>query len=257
MLGKLIKHEFRAVISYILPLYLGMFILSVVCRLINELYNSMSDVTLFNIISTIITLLFTISLYLCGFMTIILVIKRFHSSLFSDQGYLYMTLPVSVHAHIISKLIVAIVSLLLATVTLSVSLLVVFLNKNLWGVLWDKISYLASAFGDLLANNPAETVMVILLFLLGSINAFLLFYMSDAIGSMFNKHKILIAVAVFFGINIFVSIASSYLFVGLDNYSTLNTPLSYLILMNLFVAVLDAVFYFITAYILKNKLNLE
>lgn len=106
MLGKLLKHEFRAT-SRILPVLYGVSALSILlCFLFNRLHIDLLTGTT-GIISVI-------SIIAVMILTIVLIISRYYKSMYSNEGYLGGSLPVSNNMMIFSKALVAFVWVVLS-----------------------------------------------------------------------------------------------------------------------------------------------
>ena len=112
MLGKLIKHEFRATKRVMLPLMALVLLLSVFAGFASRGLEDMSginDIQFMRTLYFIILFSFFLSLFAVCVVTFVLMIQRFYLSLLHDEGYLSLTLPVSVDEHILSRLIVSVV----------------------------------------------------------------------------------------------------------------------------------------------------
>ena len=140
MLGKLIKHEFRATGRIMLPLFLAVLILSAFAGLSIHGFERARDVRILQAMYGTTISTFFLSLFAVAVVAVVLMIQRFYKSLLRDEGYISMTLPVSVDAHIWAKLLTsfawfaleAILSLLAVGVVLSIN---VSLRDDLW--IWD------------------------------------------------------------------------------------------------------------------------
>ena len=123
MFAKCIKHEFRAMRRTLLPLYLVMPAISLLLGLLMILDgrvftdNGNMGMDVFGVL-----MMLFLSFALFGVMiaisvvSFILIIRRFHTSFFTDEGYLSFTLPVTMDVHILSKLTVAVLWSALAVV---------------------------------------------------------------------------------------------------------------------------------------------
>lgn len=90
MLSKLIKHEFRALSRFLLPIHI---LLLVACLIGRFMFQAMAMMDLPNVI-LIVSFVFLISIWIvvpCA--TSILIVVRYYKSLYTDEGYLTLTLP--------------------------------------------------------------------------------------------------------------------------------------------------------------------
>ena len=153
-------------------------------------------------------------------------IQRFYKSLLRDEGYISMTLPVSVDAHIWAKLLTsfawfaleAILSVLAVGVVLSIN---VSLREELW--IWDMFEDFQYYFKDIHGFNAVLYGLEYLaLGFLGACAFCLRCYASMAIGHSAANHKLLLSFLTWFAIGVALRMISSALFVGLvfsDAYS--------------------------------------
>ena len=106
MLGKLIKHEFRALSRFLLPIHI---LLLVACLIGRFMFQAMDTMDLPNVI-LIVSFVFLISIWIvvpCA--TSILIVVRYYKSLYTDEGYLTLTLPATRGQLLFSKAFAAFV----------------------------------------------------------------------------------------------------------------------------------------------------
>lgn len=108
MLGKLLKHEFRATGRIMLPIYGAVIVLSLLASVSGRLMDREPGTFLY-ILFGLIVAAFVIGIIAALIMTAVLMIRRFYTNYLKDEGYLMHTLPVSVHALVWSKMIVSLV----------------------------------------------------------------------------------------------------------------------------------------------------
>ena len=106
MLRKLLKHEFRATGRIMLPMYLILLVTAVGSNLAGRgMLDSRFDIL--NILGVLIVIAFGTAITGACLLAFVLMIQRFYKNLLQDEGYVMLTLPVSIHQHIWSKLIVS------------------------------------------------------------------------------------------------------------------------------------------------------
>ena len=108
MLGKLLKHEFRATGRLMLPALGAVLVLAVLANF-SIRFIQVTDSTFLAILFGLVIGAFGIGMIAAAVMTLVLMILRFYRNLLRDEGYLMHTLPVSVHELVWSKLIVSLV----------------------------------------------------------------------------------------------------------------------------------------------------
>ena len=108
MLGKLIKHEFRATGRLMAPLFGALLLLAVFSRVTNQILQQVPNPTrVLYIVSVLLAIVYVLAGLGVMVFSTVLMIKRFHQNFLTDEGYLMFTLPVSVHSLLWSKLITA------------------------------------------------------------------------------------------------------------------------------------------------------
>ena len=128
MLGKLIKHEFRATGRILLPVYLVMLLTAALVRGFQVLTEQTAG-EFMRALAVLSVLLFSAAVFGGSILAFVLMIYRFYKNLMTDEGYLMFTLPVSRSQLIWSKLIVsmawgilsAVLAALMWTMVLSVA----------------------------------------------------------------------------------------------------------------------------------------
>ena len=272
MLGKLIKHEFRATGRIMLPLFLAVLILSAFAGLSIYGFERARDVRILQAMYGTTISTFFLSLFAVAVVAVVLMIQRFYKSLLRDEGYISMTLPVSVDAHIWAKLLTsfawfaleAILSALAVGVVLSIN---VSLRDDLW--IWDIFEEFRLYFEDLRGFNAVlYGIEYLVLSFLGACAFCLRCYASMAIGHSAANHKLLLSFLTWFAIGVALRMIGSVIFAGiffsdmywnyLDTFTVGADDTAHLFLVSTILgfALQDVVFYFLTRYFMKNKLNL-
>lgn len=266
MLGKLIRYEINATGRLFLPFYGALIIFA----LINKMFFSF-DTPVPDFIADVTMGTYIIIIVAIVVLTYLVMIQRFYKNLLSDEGYLMFTLPVKSWQHVASKLVVAVMWMILSLlVTLFTIFLMVF-NSEMIPHIQEVIAEVRQELA------PFDHAAAISLFLRLSVTAFisnvatiLMIYTSIAIGHLFGKHRILASFGAFLGINFAIQSASS-LFMAFVMSSTVQRldefDGTFAEMMNLLRGLfqisdvvnvfLCAVFFFVTSYILQKKLNLE
>lgn len=271
MLSKLIKHEFRATSRIMWPVFLGMLALTALMRFSQLLLNGGHIPWLLQLIGVLLVIGFVMGLGALGLAPLVLSAVRWRDHVLKDEGYLTLTLPVSVHELLASKLIVSAVWYAASLVGV-LSLLIAASD-------WASLRYVPENFVDFFtAFSQMDAslrghALLILLELLGNFvmtisAASLVVYAAFSIGYSFNKHKSLwttILVLVFFEVAQFTAIAMIGAFfnanptrwMNLDIYSA-PASVELLLLWGMFGELLFAAAgYAVTWFFTTKKLNLE
>lgn len=94
MLGKLIRHEFRATARTMVPLFL-ILLAATICAFISV---GFLKTGIFTVLSALFVFLFFLAVFASSIMSLVLMIQRFYHNFLTDEGYLMFTLPVSIHS---------------------------------------------------------------------------------------------------------------------------------------------------------------
>ena len=132
MLGKLFKYDMKALSRTLVPLHVAVLVLGLVScvagfagHTVGE-SGSSPERNVFMAVITLAFLLSMVALFVAVVATFVIVIARFYRNLFTDEGYLTLTLPVTANQIMLSKTLAgsmrigdddAIVRALLGTVT--------------------------------------------------------------------------------------------------------------------------------------------
>ena len=283
MLGKLMKYDLRSMLRRFGGLWIAIAALSVIngfsIRGAFEQATARSGWATFFL--SVLPPMLLFGLYVAtGVLTLIFICERFYKGLRGDEGYLMFTLPASVSAHIgaktLSALILELLSFLVAVVS-GMLLLAISAPEELansWQTLREGLAQVA-----LPASLPWLIVECVVLSLVGIAAETLKIYAAIALGHLAKKHRVLWAIVSYIGINIVLNFLlglSVERAVAWDLFSGLVNPnfgvefangqwviegagLAAGVTGSAIVAelLLCAVLFFLTRWILKNKLNLE
>lgn len=216
MLGKLLKHEFRATGRTMLPIYGAVLVLAVLANISGRLMDRAAG-SFLHILFGLIIAAFVIGIIAAVIMTAVLMIKRFYTNYLKDEGYLMHTLPVSVHALVWSKMIVSVVWFAATFVMIwLVILLTVFIQSgtNLaeifadfpgWKVICAELAKHGIRSGDLWLLG-AEALLAAIV---GGLLTCLHFYAAMSLGHMFSRDKILLSIVFYVAISFVLSTVST------------------------------------------------
>ena len=217
MLGKLIKHEFRATGRLMAPLFGALLLLAVFARVTNQILQQVPNPTrVLYIVSVLLAIVYVLAGLGVMVFSTVLMIKRFHQNFLTDEGYLTFTLTVTTHEILLSSLINTFLGVLLMVVVACVSLgglllLGFSVVEGFWPALWELLPRLLqdvanSLTGELLGYG----LMMLLAGTLGFICEIILLMLCITIGAMVaKKHKLLAAVGAYYGIQVAVSIVEA------------------------------------------------
>jgi len=255
MLRKLIKHEFKATARLLLPIYIVLAAIALLCKLIHSLdiYKGV-----LYLIPGVFTVIYAISVIASLAVTFIFAVIRFYKNLISDEGYLMFTLPVKPTALINSKLIVSISWLIINAAVIFIASAFTFPNI-ISEIIEGFLDSVAAEFGSRSYLIATELIIMIMI---NIVYTMLLFYVSIAIGQLYRSKIIFSVVAylcIYFATQIIAVII--VLCLGLMQndliFSTTSIPKLILPFFIVFYLALTVVLYIITNFIFSNKLNLD
>lgn len=270
MVNKLIKHETRFYLRTLLPMYAVLLGVAVLGRFV-QLFDN--DTTAYNIIFTSSIVAFVVACVVCFLLTLIFGIKRFYSNLFSCEGYLTFTLPVTSSQHLFVKVLTATLSMISSLIMIIISVCFITFGEvcielfKAAGYLVKQL-YIYSGALHATAFIAELIVSVILAFAM----SYLLFYACISIGQTAKKNRIAAAVGVYFGYYLIEQVLGTVIIVLVNEYYEqwhLDKLMEYLskhdiLATHLFFGViiilsglLGLLFYAISKKVITKKLNLE
>lgn len=275
MLKKLLKYDWKSVSLLLLILHGILLVYTLIGRLgiafgLSGAGDTMvsSVTTMYGIAAGLYIFVYVLFIFAIGVATYVYLAIRFQKNLFSDEGYLTHTLPVSPTKLIWSKMLVAWAWIAIDLVCVIVLVFLLVLFKETSGPIGDLFhEFIAIFTGDYGTQNQIFTIILILSMLaqlFGFYTTLALFSM--CLGSLFKTHKILGAIVSFFGINIVFSLLSTILMFVVPAWSPVTYETSaltgsqqnglFLCYLVLYL-VCSVIFFLGSRYILSKKLNLE
>ena len=275
MLGKLLKHEFRATARTMLPMFGVVLVLSLLANL-SFARIADTDSGALDILFGLFIVAFFLGLFTMGVMSLVVMIQRFYKNVLGDEGYLTLTLPVNVHEILWSKLIVSFVWFL-ATGLIAIAAVFVAVFTLTYSELGEmfrsmpSISEMLRLFFEKTNITPLQLTGAVAQFaamiILSSLTACLHFYAAMALGHSFSNNKVLLSVVFFIAISFFFSFVSALLgnitgglamTVTVEAGSSVMKALQELSLGSMIYTLIEGVIlYLLTTYCLKHRLNLS
>ena len=280
MFGKSLKYEFRAVARRVIPLFLTVLAISVIIALVLILAGRVlppamvENSTMFRDTLEIAQVFLLIGLYLMifasGIAVIVMTIRRFYTSFFTDEGYLTFTLPVSVDCHLMTKIVSAIIWSVLGSLVICLSFLVIgggaLVGYGAQADFWEMVSglfrSLGEVYGALWREYPGQTVLLVIYAAVSALFQIMLIYFGISLGCMVTKkHRVIVSILCIMGVNVVFSILEMFLTVFSAFFSVFITNEVYDIVLLISLIVLCVIkillCYLGTKAILIKKLNLD
>lgn len=271
MLRKLIKHEFIASGRVMTPM-LGLLLLSAVGGNVSVQRLLETDVTGLNMLGVILLSVFVCAVFGACLLCFALMLRRFYKNLFGDEGYLMMTLPVTVPEQIFGKLIVAVVWFALTMMAVVASMFILVYDV---GLVHDVLKMIFALCDEVVAAQYTAHVVLygvelFVLAVVGCAAICLQFYAAMAMGYSASSHKALLSVLVYFLLQFAMQMVytlAAYVAdvtgvltsvtMKMESISVTTVPHVVLLSVAALALVHGAVYYAITAYFMKNRLNLS
>ena len=287
MLKQLLKYEFKATKRLYFGLYLALALLSVVLGVTFRQENALAHSTSFQNLEVILMMVYVSVILAIAVLCFVNTVQRFCRNLLGREGYLMHTLPVTETQLILSKLLTSMVwvlcSGLVGVVCITVMVSIGVLDAEVLGTEnWDSWMQLwGMLYGELGAKFWLVTVWTILINLARLASLILCVYAACMIAHQFKKQTMVAGILAFIGMNIvenqidkllgtndatlFVDV--TYKLVDVSNGSEGAPVMHYItaafgqgascLFCFVFTAAIAAVYFFLTRWLMKHKLNLE
>lgn len=290
MLGKLLKNEFKTTYKTMLVIYIVTIVTTLGCCFfgIRQFYSYswISENETLRRIQGVLGVTFTIAYVIIVIalviLTYVLMCERFYKSMYSEQGYLTHTLPVSPLSNLNARLITSLVWLLLSGIILFISILLIALSLDPQEFMSELHSFSYSVFdADCVYSTgyhfPVFALILLLLILTACANALLLVFAALSLGQLASLHKRRAAVGFGVAFVFLEQFAATMVMVHIvdkvvDMFSSYDTTRSMMehaghlmrvsfqttiwSMISIFT-VFAAIYYVICAVIVKKHVNLE
>lgn len=275
MLGKLIKYEFKALNRFLIVVHAFLLLAAILGRfLLTSKITFISSSQEFDTNSMLLMLsiiLFTLIFMGASFATFIIIAVRFYKSMYSDEGYLSHTLPVSRGQHLLAKTISGSIWTLIDMILIALSLGIVIATPAVLSAYHtNKAEILLELRQNELSLLSSLAIVFCMLMIIGCIGGVITTYASITCGQLFSTHRVLGAIVAYFTLQTAMSIIAALLMTicGYFNatiyYETgdsisqfLSIMLDTLILSAALTVVVSIILYVSTYLLLKKKVNLQ
>jgi len=248
MLGKLIKYEFMSMGRIFLPMYGALLAIALVNSLFRLLHHEVPE-----IISTVVTFLLMFSVPIVG---LILVIQSFRKNLLSEEGYLMMTLPLKTDHLILSKMFVATIFSIASFVVVMLALHIG--AASVMGLLVNFERLILDLLHDWFGNMSILNLTVLMLLII--LSTILLLYSCMALSLLVNNKRGLFSFGAFVVITTLMQIlifgVAAIVFYSGIYERVVITPFWASLTTNIWLIGACIIYYLITRFMLKRRLNL-
>lgn len=270
MFFRLLKYDFRSMLKQFAMIWPAALVLAVINRFTVSSMDSTSNTG--EMVAGTAMIVFVAIMIAMFVVSVIFVIQRFFKGLLGDEGYLMHTLPVQTWELILSKLVCAVAVTVISIVIAVVSIIIIcsVFMEPVDISFFQVFRWFWRVFDADVLNALVVLAEVFLLFLVGTAQSYLMLYLAMAVGHLFSKNRAAMSVAAYIAIQVIVNTLFGF-FYGIFGRSVLHFLNSILSIaswnwgkthfslwgMIFSTAAVSAVYFFLTNYILQNKLNLE
>lgn len=245
---KLIKHELYALFRVLIFVAAASLLFAAAGRIAFEADAESSPFTiLFGIFYGVASLMLVPAAWFLG-------AARFYNTLFTGEGYLTFSLPLSSTKVVLGKLFSALIAILFSAGVCTVCQII--LSAGAEDTFWAIFNGMFDGVWEAIAAEPFVAVEFVLLILVILPLPTLVAYAVLSLGQIFSSHRKLIifalAVAVYVGLQVFISYGLGPIVEATD---AVSSHLTVWLLITLCTA-LDAGSFFLVRYIFANKVNL-
>lgn len=261
MLGKLIKYDLKASSKIFIPLHAAFLLVCAAVRfLFIDRMNFHAPAETLIAPVTVILALGTLLISALSLCTSLLIAFRFYRNLFSKEGYLSWTLPVSGSAHLWAKIISGYLLAALDMTVIYAGILLLVTGRNVTDAYQSIAPEITESFGMPLSSLGLS---IFGFCMIGGISSVLMIYFSICVGQLFPTHRVLCAIAAYFITSFAIQIAVLVIMsaLGMLDYgpqsNALGDGMLFLQVPNTVLALLLCIAqYAAVHYIMKKKINL-
>lgn len=260
MVKKLLKHELFALFRVLVFFAAAVLILAITGRILLAVVIAQSGEGqgFAELLMAAIILFYVFSIMALVVAAYALGASRFYKTLFTGEGYMTLSLPVSPVKLIAGKLLSALIALFAAAAVSGLSLTIFLVGWN--AEVMQNIYGIFNMFGDLIsqfaAGDPLSFAENIVQYVVAIPMVLLIIYAVISVGQTFTSHRKGYTFALLICVYFVWNILSTVLMIPLSALSQAVSPhLTNWITIVLYAGV-DAGCFFLIKYMLKNKVNL-
>ena len=288
MLGKLIKHDFRALSRTLMPLQLGVLAGGVLAAILmrislwmlgsaeNGANLARGTQLLFSFLLSLFTGILVFAVLASALITLLLICIRLQKSLFGDEGYLTFSLPVRVDGLLFSKLITGAIWIAINACIIALTMFLftgfgmadgTFFSAGVLGFAGSLFQGFFDLIGGLFTAEAVpgmwlmSLVGIIDMLVFVLLQMLLLYFAVIAGSSAFKKHWLLAAIGVYllstFCLGFLISTAGVLAVAGIAILTPVAAVWIVLLAAFLLMSGVSAGLYFWTRHLLTKRLNLQ
>ncbi|WP_165737403.1 ABC transporter permease [Streptococcus dysgalactiae] len=262
MFGKLLKYEFKSIGKWYFALNAAVIAIAAILSFTIKQFTQQADNA--GVFGTVIdkmlplTLSLTFGALITGSLlsTLLIIINRFSKNIFGREGYLTLTLPVTSHQIILSKLVASFICSLFNLIILIFGIAILIVPMVDFKDVVETLSKVIKA------EYILDNAFILSYLLVSSLASILLLYFAISIGQLFSNRRGLMAFIAYFALMILFSVATNYLNLKVFGFESTSEVLPYKEHVYLYVIIVEEfvemlICYLGTHFIIKNKLNIQ
>ncbi len=259
MVKKLMKHDLSAIYRVLVWFLLAAILLSVLVRVTLEVslrleptQENYLPLGLMFASSASVTF-WLLSMFALSYAGLILCAVRFFKSLFTGEGYMTFSLPATPTQLLVAKFLSSLIATLSCYAAIVLGVFIALPFQTVGGAMEALGSFFSEMF-TYFSAEPFLAVEIVILLLLVIPMGLLYLFLVASIGQLFNKARVAITIALYYGSTFVVSFFFSFLLLPLT--MTGANPHVLLCLLIVLTAAFDVGSFFIIRYLLSRKVNL-
>lgn len=262
MFGKLLKYEFKSIGKWYFALNAAVIAIAAILSFTIKQFTQQADNA--GVFGTVIdkmlplTSSLTFGALITGSLlsTLLIIINRFSKNIFGREGYLTLTLPVTSHQIILSKLVASFICSLFNLIILIFGIAILIVPMVDFKDVVETLSKVIKA------EYILDNAFILSYLLVSSLASILLLYFAISIGQLFSNRRGLMAFIAYFALMILFSVATTYLNLKVFGFESTSEVLPYKEHVYLYVIIVEEfvemlICYLGTHFIIKNKLNIQ
>lgn len=274
MLGKLIKNEWISTwkVPTILCIYLGVLTLVGCVSFLSPIWETQNPII--ESLLVVSAVIYFLSLFASVMIIFVYFVVRFYRNMYTDEGYLMHTLPVTAHEHVLAKGLVFLIWEIISAIVVVISVFAVVLTimstagnvqiGDLFHVIKTGFPILLSEYYE--ATSIPFSIMVIwtiFLALAQAVSSIAMIYGAISIGQTFHKYRVMASVGAYFALSIILQTISSVVSLPVigNMIENINSVTRFIVstftMTSILVIITCGGFYILTVLIMKKQLNLE
>lgn len=276
MLGKLIKHEWKNTYKF------GLLMLGAVALITflgwlafqTPMWSLESErMSWVDIIGLMTLLMYVVLLLVVHYGVRIYVGVHFYKTMYTDEGYLLHTLPVTKHQILFSKILVGGLWILIFYLVMYLSYFVLgvsmisailkdeFSMAELWKEILPNMKDLLQGIGDVLGMDVARWLVTAAVSMVVSPFVFVVtLFGAISLGQLFSRYRVMMAILSYIGILLVNGLIGSLFksFIAVGSLSAVGGYLDYSMYISSIVSFLMAVaMYFVSWHVTSRRLNMQ